>query len=149
MRRKAEQPTLDPAQDLELTIKPEWQASDFTITGPFESVQPIAEAVQALDAAKPVNVPVVPEKPATRPVRVPEAPVVTYELPTPRQKLSQWFADGKLRKFDRQFETNLYAEKQAQRRKAAIFLMASESGLLDVSHDSYKRQVNRLTKTGV
>jgi hypothetical protein len=78
----------------------------------------------------------------------PEVPV--YVFPTRREKISQYFADAKLRRFDREFNTDLYGALVEKRTQTAKFLIASEFKLIgDDDSLYYKRQLKKATKGSV
>lgn len=140
-----------------LTYQPTFQDTPLTISGDLEVVEDINDDLTALEqqlyaaqeasessrTAKAANVARKAVKAATQPENGSQE---LYTLPTVRDRVATWIADRKLRQFDKLHDTDLYQQKQMQRRKTAIFLMASEAGLFDTAHDSYKRQLNRLAK---
>jgi D-alanyl-D-alanine carboxypeptidase len=125
--------------------------STFVVHADAETLQDVYETTKAVTEAVQVPRKVRTHKLATVAVeavrQAPEQPQAVYIEPTRREKIAQYFADAKLRRFDKVWNTSLYQEKQAQRRKTAIFLMASEAELLVTDTDSYKRQLNRLAKS--
>lgn len=126
----------------ELAINLPFQSRPMIVTGIGSAVLEQAEAVQALDRETPTRS----IKLSKAVIQAPEQPQAIYTEPAKRDKIAQYFADGKLRKFDKAHGTDLYSQKLEQRRKSAVFLMASEVGLFDSESIYYKRQLKNLTK---
>lgn len=109
---------LDPTQPLELTVQPDYQASPIVITGNYEAVMPLAEALQAEDARIPVQHASKPRKPATEAVR-PSDEVLTGRRATVIAKLYD-IANG----------TAMYDMLKQRREDERNLAMAKKLGLI-------------------
>ena len=69
-----------------------------------------------------------------------------YTEPSVRDRLKQYIADSHVRRFDKIHGSNLYGELLEQRRKDALFLKASQIGLLGQDSLFYKRKLGQLAK---
>ncbi len=132
---------LDPTQPVELTYIPEWNhGHDFTITGDYESLAPMAEAMIESDAR------------TARVTRVSNK-VGHSVLEAPKQAVSGLLGrigmDVKARTFDAWNHTDLYGALQQKRHDEKVLGMARELGLITTTHCAkHERAIEELHKLG-
>ena len=135
MKRTQEQ-VLDPTQDVALTTYLPFQKQPFTINGPYEAVMPIAEAVQAEDARKPVQR-------ATVSTKVAQTAVEAVTLEGRRATIA-----AKL--YDLANHSNMYDLLKQRRAEERDLAMARRLGLVSTVYcQKHERELAKVRGLGV